>query len=665
MRDLQYSGRGCGNLRPDGSPGANSGGNGKTLPVTGRFLLAGISGDSIPDRFPGLDFSEVECEGKSVCASKFLKRLKDERGQTLLIILGVASVVMILIMALMAFTSAEVKDARSNQTEQNLIWVGRSARTIVQERFTKFLYGPLATGVENKARIDDDKLELAVLTDDPLRILEHALCVARQEAGEIRFRVDLSDTENGMVYDVLGSGEVVTNNLDEDRQFDAMVTIKPGGPAHFSDDGTMYVFPIRFESTVHCLTRTKSTPTTSGFSRETMKGGGSFAMFIRRSSFCRYLLFMESASGVYLTTNDELDGPIHTNGNWNFMDNPGAKMHGRVTQTDEYAGYYANGSLKKVKGEHYPPNEKDPKKIKVKPTFDRGFYRGVPRIDLPQNLGAFKAGVLNGRTAPPSNGVSLPERANSDGSLRLDPGGIYVKGDAVVQLQQGANTQTYIIEQTYGNKKYVTIITCDYTTNSTSYVQTIQGVQTSSKTYQGVFCVNPDSAAAQNALYVDGRIDGLNGQLDENTRLSICASGEVVVNGDIKYERQDVNASNRLGILSENGNVVVDFGYATPQYDVYIDGSIMTPKGCFEVRNNLRNRTGLGKIYLFGGIISKQLGATESSGGRGYGTASHYDARLQFDPPPLFPEPGNFDMSLDAPTGQDTLQWLWSDPGHN
>lgn len=355
--------------------------------------------------------------------------LKDQRGQALLTVLAVASVVLMLITIILLNAGNEARVARQNQVSQSVAWVGRSARAIVQERLTNLIYGRVSQGIQLKAR--ENELINCLVGNDSLRILEYADGITRQQSDQIRLRVDLSGSSDGISLD---TGAAVLNGLDDDRQFDALITIQPDGAPHYSDNGQEYVFPYRFDVVLSSSTRLRTTA-----QRETVAGSGSMSLYLKRGSFCKYLLFMESSDGVYLTQNDSFDGPIHTNGAWNFMDNPGADCRGVVTQVSKTSCFAS--SWNKADADHWPPKEKNPNKMKVRPLFALGFFRGVPRIELPSNMNDFRTGVLSNRQ---KSDIKTCDINMPDG----DPpkGGLYISGDASVRLEQGDESQTYTIE---------------------------------------------------------------------------------------------------------------------------------------------------------------------------------------------------------------------------
>lgn len=623
--------------------------------------------------------------------------MRDERGQALLIVLGIASVVMILMMAMLMTTDVEIKQAKSNQTEYNLGWVGRSARSIVQESFNEYIWGPITSGIENKERINEGTVINALLSNDPLLILEAALGVTRQEPDKMHFVVDLNNPN------VITLGNTsVTNYLDDNRGFEAMITVRSGGRAHFSSDNSMYVFPVSFEANVRSQVTAKSSAVNSGFNRETITAYGSFTMFVFRGSFSAYVMFMEETSGVRLTASDKIKGPMHSNGSWNFVGNPGTLLTGTVTQSEKLAGFYVGNTRYLVDGDHYPPNETNPQKIKVLPRFERGFYRGVPRISLPTDLSDFKSGVLNGRSAPGGNvGIVLP----IDGGNITPGGGIYIEGDADISLQQGNNSQIYNIVQKYTKREKVGkfwvdveyvhryTITEEYDPLNPSLDRTTVSIEvikngikdeaasSGPTVYAGSFHVNPESSLRQNAIYVNGKITGLNGEIDREASLSVCAKKQVTINGHLRYENKgDATAPNKLGVLSENDDVIVDFGKEgnkKPPKEIDMHASIMTPKGVFSLCDELQRAVvypelndGKGVLNVWGGIISQKLGATEKTiQNQGYGLNCEYDNRLLYDPPPLFPKMESCKMTTDKPgtigsgspgSGQSTIQWVWT-----
>lgn len=574
------------------------------------------------------------------------RSLKDQRGQALMTVLAVASVVMMLITIILLNAGNEAKVARQNQAKQSLAWVGRSARAIVQERLMYFINGRVSLGIQLKAQ--EAQLINALVGNDPLRILEYADGITRQQSDQIRLRVDLTRSTDGIALD---TGTAVLNNLDDDRQFDALITIRPDGAPHFSDTGQEYVYPFRFDVTLSSNTRLRAAA-----QRETVTGSGSMSLYLKRGSFCKYLLFMENTGGVYLTQNDAFDGPIHSNGGWNFVDNPGANCGGVVTQVSKASGFGAYTA----DADHWPPGEKNPNKMKVRPLFAQGFFRGMPRIELPNNMNDFRTGVLNNRQKKDmkSGDINMPGG---------DPpkGGLYISGDASVRLEQGDESQTYVIEQKVGNEQHKYVVTTSYKEDPlnnvkpfTSYEHYVNGSLSSQTTYDGV-ADSEDYYGLQQSIYIDGKITGLSGTVDSGTQLSICSSGAITIDGDIRYEDQSVNGKNNLGIISENNDIILDFGKNAAPQDVYIDAALMTPKGAFKVADKARNTPGLGSIFLKGSVVSRNLGATES-GNCGYGLKSNFDPRLEHDPPPLFPKTSTFAMTMNTQAGICTMNFIWN-----
>lgn len=302
-----------------------------------------------------------------------------------------------------------------------------------------------------------------------------------------------------------------------------------------------------------------TSPATSSTQKSQKTSFAAWGMFINNYNIC---------DGSTLVPGT-ISGPVFTNGAWNFGTGKYVFTDpvGSVSQT---AGYQ-NGSCQSIAG---------PSGNGITPTFQQGFNLGQNAVPLPPNDFNQERAVLDGQgtnntqvkpgdlnsvvknaaeTAYPksgaSSGVYLPyTTVDSSGNPLPIPvftgGGIYVEGNASVTLAPGstAAAQTYTIKQ--GNT--TTTITIDPTPVLPTYPNGTTVMNTSgvgAVTISGVPDMrdpngNPQSPATM--LYVDGNITSLSGPgpgqaaLQNGEALTITASGNVTITGDIKYSTEPV-----------------------------------------------------------------------------------------------------------------------------
>lgn len=187
-----------------------------------------------------------------------------------------------------------------------------------------------------------------------------------------------------------------------------------------------------------------------------------------------------------------------------------------------------------------------------------------------------------------ANGVYVP---SSDGAT-ITGGGIYVKGNADdIKLSIQSGKQVYeIVQGTTATKIIVDIISPNgEATTGTTSIQTgtvTSGTATYTGTpqvYTGTFKDYTDlnNHKTGTMLYVDGTISSLHGpnknsttnltdkSIAANTRLTVTATQDISVTGDLKYFNQTINndgtaypsgatAINTLGIYTNTGKIILD-----------------------------------------------------------------------------------------------------------
>ncbi len=398
-----------------------------------------------------------------------------------------------------------------------------------------------------------------------------------------------------------------------------------------------YVFRYRYNI--------DATATDGGLTRQ-VNLQGTFAVQVQQDSFARYALFtnqQQNAAGatVWFTNRTNFSGPVHTNGEFNFALNPGANFTGLVTSVSATAQYYNSGS-----SIHLSADRNGDLDV---PAFGAGFDRNVTSIPMPSTTTADRQrgaalGVSTGTSGSGySQGVYLTQ---SSGALT---GGIYVNGNATIALGASGNSATYTIAQ----GSTTTTITVNYASSQTS-VRVGTGAPT---TYSGV---------PNGMLFVDGEVTSLAGTVQRDTQVSVAATGDVQITGNLTYQDYTSGTSpsaegttNLLGLLSWNGNVRIT---SSAPNDVSVHATVMTPVGEFHV-DNYDQGSPRGTATILGGVIENTYGAfgtfSGSSQVSGYGRNFVYDTRMgRGMAPPFFPTTGAVATALagvnDRPNWQQT-----------
>jgi Tfp pilus assembly protein PilX len=417
------------------------------------------------------------------------------------------------------------------------------------------------------------------------------------------------------------------------------------------------------------------------------------------ASFAAWGMFIDQwpiCSGSTLVPGT-ISGPVFTNGAWTFGDSGPYTFTGTVGSVSPRAGYaHNNGACDQVAG----TSDKSGKS-NIAPNFQAGLFLNEQPIPLPPNDYSQKRAVLDGmgnsgspvtnsdlnsalrdvnQTPYPASGtnsgVYLPYTVNSNGKATFSGGGIYVKGDANVQLStSGSSAEVYTITQ----NGVTTTITIDPSSNTT--VVTAGGKTT---TIAGVPTQNDPSTGAvtrdATMLYVDGNITSLSGPgqgkaaIQDGTAATVTASGNVAVTGDILYKTQPVTQTQNqipgtpadtLIPGGDNGQV---FGIFTAGGDIQLKNS--QPNGNLEIDGSLAtiSQNGLGGIVnvgngintlnIVGGRIQNQIKNINSTTRNVF-----FDGRFAHNgfAPPWFPStvvtPGSL-SSASLTSSVQRVQWL-------
>jgi hypothetical protein len=282
------------------------------------------------------------------------------------------------------------------------------------------------------------------------------------------------------------------------------------------------------------------------------------------------------------------------------------------------------------------------------PIFDKGLSLGAANIPMPATTtgDAQKSVALTGISAPSTSGVYL----GYSGTAMT--GGIYVNGDASISLSvPAAGITQYSITQ--GSDTWT--VQVDNTVNQTK-IKKNSGATT---TYTGI---------PNGMLFVDGKVTGLAGTLQKDTQLTVAATSDVTITGNLMYENYTAGSppkaegtTNLMGILPWNNSIHI--GTSAPN-DVNIHATLMAPTGQVLVDSfDDTGRGPRGTATILGGVIQDSYGAFAlTSGGSiisGYARNFAYDKRMAKGmAPPYFPTTGKVVGTLtgitDRPNWQQT-----------
>lgn len=349
-----------------------------------------------------------------------------------------------------------------------------------------------------------------------------------------------------------------------------------------------------------------------------------------------------------------ITGPVFTNGSWNFSSSGPYEFTDQVKQAGSKAGYDNGGC---VASTALSANG-------VSPKFDNGFLMSQPSVALPPNdfnqkeavidslgnqgtalaqsqlSGALKtaSGASYPTSGTPSSGVYMPYTVDPVTHLAtFTGGGILIEGDAAVTLSIPTSGNTTAQIFTIVQSGVTTTVTIDPAAGSggTTTISSPLG----SQTITGVPVQRDPSTGGvvrdATMLYVDGNITSLTGPgagkpgIQDDSALTITASGNVTVTGDVLYKTEPVTqAQNQipgtpadtlipgsdhgqvLGIFTATGNV--NLANTQSSGNLEIDASVATVSqgGSGAIVNT---GAGINTLKIVGGRIQntiQNIGAT-------------------------------------------------------
>jgi hypothetical protein len=405
-----------------------------------------------------------------------------------------------------------------------------------------------------------------------------------------------------------------------------------------------------------------------GTSWDTSPASHGWQVWIERAAYTRWALMLLETSDTWMTGTTTFNGPVHSNSRFWMWGNP--TFAGQVTQFENDVFFGNSGSPVLLTASSNPLP--DPPVYQV-----MDLQRNTARVDPPADnnpawavLGQDPA--LSGMPTDADVRARTTQLADTadpvpDGIYFMDEcgsatcGGIHVQGNVLnMVLAVEATKQVIYIVTPTESRKFI----LDSATNTR--------VCTPPPTY--ATCIDLGKGF-NGILFVQGSITstwpntqtGLYGTVQNNTRLTIAADGEIRVTDHIVYQDPPSGpgdtVQNMLGLyawcstpdaVNPNAcaggaprNVTVDGWLApgppldAPVQDLYIDATVLAPWGEFWVEG-WDATSDKGTLRFLGGTVQNSFGAwggfDEFGNLTGYGRNMTYDQRLGSNvAPPFFP----------------------------
>ena len=385
-----------------------------------------------------------------------------------------------------------------------------------------------------------------------------------------------------------------------------------------------------------------------------------FLVLIEMASYARWALMLLNASGTWLTSTASFLGPVHTNNAFNVWGNP--TFASSVSQVGNQVYFGNGGSPTWLAADTNPPTDQ--------PVYQSTRLQlGAASIGAPVASSPFYA-VLdqNSSGVPSNNEIRQRTTALGSGNAAIPAGiyfmdecgnpicgGIFVQGNVsnlVLGIQSGK--QTIIVTTASTSKMYILDSSTD--TRECTGPPSYATCTSMGKGFNGMIFVN--GSITRN---IGNPNTGLYGTVQQDTRLTIAADGEIFITDHVVYESPPTGPNdpiqNVLGIYSwcstppvcSNRNVTID-GQLAPD-DLYIDASVLAPWGQFWVSgwDTLSNK---GTLHFLGGTVQSTFGPWGGftvdafgniTGYTGYGREMTFDQRfLTNNAPPFFPLTNQF-----------------------
>lgn len=437
-----------------------------------------------------------------------------------------------------------------------------------------------------------------------------------------------------------------------------------------------------------------------GSARRSVSVSGEIRFTVGNSSFARFALLTDNhqnstTSSIVFTSNTLFNGPVHTNGNFSFIDKPwfgGNVTSAGITDRKQKGGYF--------RGEEVVTSWWGSKSIRTVTEFRTASQLGIVNPSWGTTTPEFKGGVSwNATEIPfPENSNNQKSAAQTSG-LYIAPPGTGKTNSVLLSVGLGETGTPFpgvkVQEMTVGTTRYRVpeIVTPSPSGNASDesrlpgplYMLNSQNKWVIVKNTAGKE-INPFNGV----IYADGGLESFSGPARTNAndyttappavasfiQMSLVSNKDVRVTGDLKYEvnpcsgalerksdgsvnvpkcENDPNkVRNVLGMYASDGaDIKIGLGNTTKPWlnvpaDVRIHATMMAD-GEVTVENYDNTVApgtpagGCSLVYILGGVIERTYGpfgkvGANSSCSSGFGRSFTYDQRmLQGLTPPMFP----------------------------
>ena len=367
----------------------------------------------------------------------------------------------------------------------------------------------------------------------------------------------------------------------------------------------------------------------------------------------------ESYAGqtIWFIGDDIFGGKVHSNSQFHMVGEP--NFYGKVTSTEDTIDFWGNA---------FAPDGND------FPGFHSDYVLGVDNIPLPlyrqisdlnddKSLQRIAGGSWGKSDFPSSNNVYVPHAGGV--GTEATTGGIYVKGDVTsinLDVDNAAEPNSQITFVQGGNT--TTIITSVLSPITLPTGSTLNGVAAGGNTIPanttlvkkptGVNVYESYQGISNGLLFVDGSINGLNGN-NQRGKMSIVSTESITITNDIYYydrdKSKDLLADDIEGIEDSLGLIAakdVKIASNIPRPDIEVDAIIMALNTSFFYAGWQSIKKGT--LSLLGGLIQKERGpvGTHNAGVKvtGFSKNYQYDTRMANPAggnlPPYFPSTGQY-----------------------
>ncbi|MFD2609579.1 DUF4900 domain-containing protein [Deinococcus taklimakanensis] len=407
-----------------------------------------------------------------------------------------------------------------------------------------------------------------------------------------------------------------------------------------------------------------------GLARRTLTVNGEYRFNVGNGSFARFALLTDAqqsgtSANIFFTSRTLFNGPVHTNGNFAFRDNPyfgGSVSSSGVTDRRTAGGYFSNtyrtceryyGCYLATDSPFRTPSQLNPPSYgTTTPDFMNGVNWNAPPVDFPTN----------------SNNQAAAAQA----------AGLYISSGTTVTLSVGnGESGTPMAGVKYqainvGTTRYRSVENGPlYRWDGSSWVIATNSTGQPINRFNGVVYANGGLTSLKGPPRTTATPPVIPPAVASFSQLTIAANADIRITGDLKYEDNPCDGAlrrnsdgtvnvpncssdpliqkNVLGVYTSSGDIKIGAGHSTTSNlnvpkDVQIQATLMADSEVRVENAETVSCNAYGTAYVLGGVISRNYGQFgtfnrgDGSCSSGLGRSFTYDQRmLNGLAPPYFP----------------------------